>query len=71
MRKREKTEYPNNWSQQIVTSGMKSSWGPVTSSALHRPVLGPTLFSIFINDLDDGRECILSKFADDKIRRRR
>ena len=50
-------------SQRVVINGKASGWEKVTSGVPQ--VLGPTLFIIYINDIDDGITSSLLNFADD------
>ena len=50
-----------------MVNGIKSDWAPVVSGVPQGTVLGPLLFSLYINDISVDIECEIRFFADDCV----
>ena len=53
--------------QRVVVNGIKSDWAPVVSGVPRGTVLGPLLFSFYINDISVDIESEIRLFADDCV----
>jgi hypothetical protein len=58
-------DWLKNRRQRVCLQGILSNWIKVVSGVHRDSVLGPILFLIFINDLDNGIISSIFKFADD------
>ena len=58
-------DWLNNRRQRVIVNGKYSGWKPVSSGVPQGSVLGPDLFLIYINDLDNGLVAKIKKFSDD------
>ena len=53
--------------QRVVVNGIKSDWAAVVSGVPQGTVLGPLLFSLYINDISADIESEIRLFADDCV----
>ena len=53
--------------QRVVVNGVKSDWAPVLSGVPQGTVLGPLLFSLYINGISSDIESEIRLFADDCV----
>ena len=53
--------------QRVVVNGAKSDWVPVLSGVPQGTVLGPLLFSLYINDISTDIDSEIRLFADDCV----
>ena len=57
--------YLSNREQRVVLNGMSSNWGAINDGVPQGSVLGPLLFLVYINDLENGIKSSIKFFADD------
>ena len=57
--------YLNSKEQRVVLDGESSDWGSITSGVPQGSVLGPLLFLVYNNDLEEGIKLSIKFFADD------
>ena len=53
--------------QRVVVNGVKSDWAPVLLGVPQDTILGPLLFSLYINDISSDIESEIRLFADDCV----
>lgn len=56
---------PGAQAQSVVISSTESNWRQIISGISQSSVLRSVLFTVFIYDMNDEKECSHSKFADD------
>ena len=59
------SDFVRNRKQRVALNGQSSSWTIVNARVPQGCILGPLLFLIYINDLQDGLSSNAKLFADD------
>ena len=59
------TDYLSERSQSVIVEGKQSENLPVTSGVPQGSILGPLIFTLYVNDISDECSSTVSSFEDD------